>query len=257
MQKKRLHILETLIKALKPMTVFAETDPTTNEPTHTEPPAPKEPSAPKKPTIDIAAAIEAARTEERNKLYGTIESLKADKNRLYSDLTEANKSVVKLQKDLEKAQAVQEGFSATKEKVTQYESSNQTLQAEVDRLTKELEDANKRYESRENELTVAKVKDSILAEYQGQVIEELITGSTEEEIRQSAEAAHERYKAIVQSVNPTAVVAPQPSMPKPNPNPSQLRQTHQSPSVDLSQIDLSTQAGRDQFAKMRAELGLK
>lgn len=255
MHKKRLHILKTLLSSLKPMAVYAEENPTSNEPTHTGPSAPTVPQAPKAPTIDIDAAIQQARQEEKTKLYNTIESLKADKNRLVTDLAEANKSIAALQKDYDKAQAAADGYKSSKDKVAEFETSNQTLQKEIDRLTKELADEKSRYDARESELNIEKVKSSILDEYKGQVIEELITGTTEEEIKASAEAAHERYKQIAQSANPTTVVSP--AMPKPNPNPAQLRNQHQAPSIDLSQIDMTTQAGRDQFAAMRAELGLK
>lgn len=253
MQKKRLHIFKALLGKFKPMTVFAEENPTPPaEPTHTEPQA--TPAAPKAPVVDIDAAIQKARTEERNKLYGTIDSLKADKNRLVGELAEANKEVDKLRKDLTKAQAAVDGYNSTKDKVTQFETSNQSLQAEIDNLKKELADANAKYDAREQELTLSKTKEAVLAEFNGEVIEELITGTTEEELRASAQTAHERYKAIISSVNPGFV--PSSAMPRPNPNPAQVRATHQSPSVDLANINLQTAEGRAQYAEMRKTLGL-
>lgn len=256
MQQKRLHRLKTLLASLKPMRVFAEENPEPVAPAHTEPPAPAAPAAPKTPVVDIDAQIQKARTEERNKLYGTIDALKADKNRLVADLSEANKTIDKLQKDLVKAQAAEEGFKSTKEKVTQFETTNETLKSENERLTKELADALAKYDSREQELAVSKTREAILAEFNGEVIEELITGTTEEELRASAQAAHDRYKSIIQAANPAAVVNAPSQMPRPNPNPTQLRNTHQNPTVDLSSIDLSTKAGRDQYAEMRKSLGL-
>lgn len=175
----------------------------------TEPPAGTAPA----PTISIEQLLAQVRAEEKNKLYPQIEKLKAEKETLTKKLNEAllqagerEIKVSELTKDLDKAQ---------KGKVEPEEIK--TLKATIATLEGEL--ATIKAESSKKALEDFKARK--LLEVNNEVIPDLVTGTTEEEISASIVIAQAKYKEIADVIKAKAGVPAinvNPNMPPANPN---------------------------------------
>lgn len=205
--------------------------------------------------LNYEQLVAQARKEEKDKLYPKINELKnvvgeRDKkiNELMLALGTKEAEVSSLKAELEKANS----GVASSEEVT-------TLQATVAQLQKELADE----KARCNNIELDYYKKAKMAEAGGQLIPELVTGTTKEEIDQSIEVSKARYSEIVGGVQAQA----QPAQPQPqaqdanaflaggiNPSTSHLNQANVAD--EIANIDVRTVEGRRKYAEMRKKLGL-
>lgn len=140
-------------------------------------------------TVDIAALKKEVgdliRKEEKDKLYPQLSQLKNDKE-------EAEKRT----KELE-------------DKLKEYESKNLSAEEQQGNKLKELEESNEKLKGTINELVqeannkitaleLALAKEKIVAMYGDDIISELVSGNTIEELKESAEKAHSMYTSIAE-----------------------------------------------------------
>lgn len=187
---------------------------------------PAAPAAPAPLTeADLNARIEAARKEEKQKLYSELESLKQQV--AAADLTK--QEAAKLKAELTEAQgqlaAVSKAKTATGEIDTialarqVAENTRQAVAAETTKAISELQTKMSELERINQRQRLDALRTQIIAAAQGQIIEAMVMGNTEEEIRASAEAAKQQYQAIVASVRQTPGTAAAPVVPPPVVNP--------------------------------------
>ena len=192
--------------------VFADEDPNgggTN-------PTPN-PSQSQTAPVNFEQLIAKAREEEKNKLYPTIEKLKAE-NATY--IQTHNEDLIAI---------------GTKDKeIERLNSEIKTLQSQIDGKESEaLKSLKKELKAAQDELQTLKdsapnidelrenIRNEIKAEYDlkfyrekkiqeanGKIIPELVSGNTEEEINASVEKSMARYNEIVGAVTPPPVVNP-------------------------------------------------
>ena len=158
---------------------------------------PGEGKEPKKETkkedksIDVEALTKALReeiaekirSEEKSKLYPSMEKYKEDARKA----EEARKAAEDKLKEYETSKLSAEEQAILK--MEQLEESNTKLQAQMQEL---VEEANNKITTLQLEL----VKKEVLAQYGDEIIPALVTGSTIEEISESAEKAHREYISI-------------------------------------------------------------
>jgi len=197
-------------------------DPTDPKPTDPKPtdPKPTDPT-PAKPEVkvpdsqkELERLLESARKEEKEKLYGQLEKLKSDLEaaRAHKELNE---------KKLSDAQAKLEAVSKDEdEKAKTVEQKLAELQttflAELKKRDEErkTEREQLQQELRNRDLVVKKTE--ILSKYAGEIIPELVSGNTEEELAQSALIAHQRYKVLEETIRKKTVAG---AVPPPPANP--------------------------------------
>ena len=129
------------------------------------------------------AEIERIRKEEKDKLYNSFEKYKKDAK----DAEEARKAAEDKLKEYELSKLSVEEQATLK--LQQLEESNTKLQEQMTAL---VEEANNKITALQLEL----VKKEVLANYGDEIIPALVTGSTIEEIAESAEKAHREYISI-------------------------------------------------------------
>lgn len=137
--------------------------------------------------IDLEALkkeiAEAIRKEEKDKLYPSMTKLKEEKEAA--------------EKRVEEAMA----------KIKEYEDSSLSAEEKTQKRLEELLEANKALEDRLEAVANASAKeiyetkleshkDKLLAQYGDEIVVDLVTGSTIEELTESAEKAHSVYKEI-------------------------------------------------------------
>lgn len=212
------------------------------------------------PTDEVAARIEAARKEEKDKLYGDIQRLQNEVNTLKTGSEQA----AKLQKERDDL--------AARLKVLESASTNNGLNVQqvIDETTnlvkKTFQDQLVAMEQRVNvldsEARTAKVeliKRQIIADANGEIITSLVVGNTEEELRSSAERAKAEFKALKEKITGKQQ-APQPGMPVPPVSGPQGAGTppanHDKPLVDRPGDMKDWRARRQEaLAKMRQMYG--
>ncbi len=129
------------------------------------------------------AEIERIRKEEKDKLYPSLEKYKNDAK----TAEEARKAAEEKLKEYETSKLSTEEQAILK--MQQLEESNSKLQEQMQSL---VEEANSKITTLQLEL----VKKEVLAQYGDEIIPALVTGSTIEEIAQSADKAHREYISI-------------------------------------------------------------
>lgn len=186
------------------MNVLAEepktepTEPKVEEPTNptepTEPPANPEP----KPngSVNFEELIAKARKEERDKLYPQLEKLKKDKNDLLLVVAERDATIVELEKAVENLQKTHNKLTKDVEEGTKTNKIVQEQSLTISQLEQELEELQAKYETDITSLQLASYKEKAIASAGGEIIAELVSGSTEEEINASIELAKQKYKEI-------------------------------------------------------------
>lgn len=136
--------------------------------------------------VDLDALTERIRKEEKEKLYASFEKYKAD------------------------AKTAEEARKAAEAKLKEYENKNLTAEEQAALRFTELEESNKQLKSQLQEIvTLANdkitalqlelAKKEILSKYGDEIIEELVSGNSLEELAESAEKAHRRYKVITEA----------------------------------------------------------
>jgi len=130
-----------------------------------------------------AEVTEAVRKEEKEKLYKSFEKYKEDAKLA----EEAKKAAEEKLKDYETSKLTVEEQATLK--LQQLEEANLKLQIQMQEL---VEDANSKITNLQLEL----IKKEILAKYDDEIIPALVSGSSIEEIQESAENAHREYISI-------------------------------------------------------------
>ncbi len=172
-----------------------ETEETTEEKPEVKPEGKKEEKVEQK--VDLDALTERIRKEEKEKLYASFEKYKAD------------------------AKTAEEAKKAAEDKLKEYENKNLTAEEQAALRFTELEESNKQLQSQLQEIvTLANdkittlqlelAKKEILSKYGDEILEELVSGNSLEELAESAEKAHRRYKAITEAAVSKAKETPKP-----------------------------------------------
>ena len=206
--------------------------------------------------ISFEHLIAQARAEEKNKLYPEIERLKAESNsktQKMNDLMLAlgtkENEIASLKKELEKTKSGQ----ANNEELVK-------AQATITDLTAQLEAEKKKT----NQIELDYYKKAKLQEAKGQIIEDLVSGNTKEEIDASIEASKARYAEIVASINGQATQQTE----KPKDfnqalaggliNPSIAPFSGNGMSVeDINSIDIRTPQGRAKYEELRKQMNIR
>lgn len=186
-----------------------------------ETPASPAPAAPAPVTYseaDLTSRVEKARTEEKQKLYSEIQSLKKKAEDLESmsatqlkdlqtKLAEATSQLQTLEKartpsgDVDiKALIADVSAQIRTELTTRHQAETKALTDRLDKMEKEaLAQA------------LARVKQEVIAAAKGRIIPSLVRGETEDQLRQSAEEAKAEYERIVSEA---AASVPAPAAPE-------------------------------------------
>ena len=181
-------------------------------------PPPKEQDAPK-PSGDLnfEDLVVKARSEEKAKLYPQIEKLKKDKNDLLLVVAERDKKISDLEKELKKATSETTKYKTELEDGTKTNKTVQELTLQYSQLEKEYEDLQSKYDIEIQNLKVNSFREKQIALAGGEIIEELVTGSTEDEVLASVEVAKQRYADI------QAKALANVQMPRANPSSASLK----------------------------------
>ncbi len=236
-------------------------------------PVEKVTSSKKDPTINFEQLISAARKEEKDKLYPTIKSLKTELaestknlNRSLLAETAAKLETENIKKELE---AVKTGKSDPEE-VAKLNNQIEALNAEIkalkestppdeEALRKQIESEYEVRYYRDSQLT--ENKDSIL-----EVFEDLVTGSTKEEVDAAIKAAIEKSKSVKKQLGIVESTEEDPEETKksetkpvqkqrpPFSNPSgKSSNTSDLTAADIAKMDVRS----DEYKELRKKLGLK
>lgn len=211
------------------------------------------------PSINYEDLIAKARKEEKAKLYPKIEKLEnkveeltEKNNKKVLQVEELNEQIESLEKDLETAK--NKATQSDDEKVNQLQSELEDKESTIEDLQAQLEDTEEvneeelRQEIREeieNEYEVKLYREQKIAEAEGQVIPELVMGSTKEEIDETFEKAQERYTQIAGNNSN---------------NNRNTREGADNPSVnqdnlDISSLDIRGMSDED-YSQLRKRMGL-
>ena len=197
-------------------------------------------------SVNFEELIAKARKEERDKLYPQIEKLKKDKNDLLLVVAERDKQIAEYEKAVNNLQKEHSKMSKDVEEGTKTNKIVQEQSLTISQLEQELEELQAKYEMDIQSLQVQSYRDKMIASAGGELIPELVTGNTEEEINASIELAKQKYAEIQEK----ALASVQ--MPKPaNPSISAIQNT-QIKSID----DIRTMTPQE-WAEARKTMGLK
>jgi len=138
---------------------------------------------------DLERRLAEARREEKAKLYPEIERLKAERDKQARDLADAKAAL----------DAAREGSRQAQTLEQQVHSLESKLAGMTDTLSKSIDDAlenqRKTYEEQNRRDRLAAKKDALLTTTT-ELIPELVTGETPEEIQANFEKSKAKYKAI-------------------------------------------------------------
>lgn len=209
-------------------------------------------SQPAQPSIDFESLIAKARKEEKEKLYPEITKLKED---LEKKVTRINELLLAIG---EKDEIISQKDKEIKELKT---NSKKTDSQEVKDLKIKITELENKLAEKDKEISTIKLasyRDKKIAEAGGELIPELVTGNSEEEIDLSIEKAKERYKEIVSKIASQQSIKPQNSnnIPPANPNTSTFTNS-QVNTQSLIGLNLMTPEGRAEYEKIRKQMGLK
>lgn len=228
-----------------------EVDPPAQPDGGAQDPAPNTPP-PAQPSVDFESLIAKARKEEKEKLYPEITKLKED---VEKKVTRINELLLAIG---EKDEVISQKDKEIKELKT---NSKKTDSQEVKDLNIKITELENKLAEKDGEISTIKLtsyKDKKMAEAGGELIPELVTGNSEEEIDLAVEKAKERYKEIVSKIAPQQQTKPQNSnnIPPANPNTNAFN-NQQVSTQSLSGLNLMTPEGRVEYEKMRKQMGLK
>ena len=205
-------------------------------------------------TVNFEDLVSKARKEEKDKLYPQISSLKEE----VSNLTEkSNKHLLALEGKDKEIQEVKKQLEEAKSNVGKSDNEKITsLTKEIEKLGKELEKA------KSAKINLEEIENKIKSEYEvklhrevklreagEEIIPELVSGTTKEEIDASIEISKKRYKEIVgKSVLPKGVK----DVPPANTNTSRFNQKEFS-AEDIMRMDPKS----DEYKEFRKKIGFK
>lgn len=204
-------------------------------------------------SIDFESLIAKARKEEKEKLYPEITRLKEE---LEKKVTRINELLLAIgEKD--------EIISQKEKEIKDLGSNSKKSESqEVKDLKIKIADLENKLSEKDGEISSIKLnsyKQFKMAEAGGEIIPELVTGSSEEEIDLAIEKAKARYKEIISKVTTTvnnSNLQSSNSIPPVNPNTGNLDKGA-STAMNLSGIDMMTAEGRAEYNRLRVQLGMK
>lgn len=207
---------------------------------------------PTQPNIDFESLIAKARKEEKEKLYPEITKLKEEVEKKVARINElllaiGEKDEIISQKDKEIKELKNNSKKSDSQEV-------KDLKIKITELENKLAEKDREI----NTIKLASYRDKKIAEAGGEIIPELVTGNSEEEIDLSIEKAKERYKEIISKIASQQQIKPQNSnnIPPANPNTSTFINSQVS-TQSLSGLNLMTPEGRAEYARIRKQMGLK
>lgn len=223
------------------------------------PPAPAPAGTPTAPTEqEINARIEAARKEEKQKLYSELEALKKQVAELNTNSAAAETLKQALQEAQNQLSLLSKAKSASGEVDTLAlvrqvaDDTRRAVQAEANKEVVALKTRLDEVERSNQQQKLQSIRNEIIAGYKGRIIVAMVVGNTEDEIRASADLAAKEYENIVAS-NTTQ---PAPGTPSPSaPPPIQPRAVNGGGNPPATGLDAFKRSGQPaQFGKNRKDV---
>lgn len=205
-------------------------------------------------TVSFEVLIAKARQEEKDKLYPEITRLKGE---IEDKVKRVNELLLSLgEKD--------ETISKLNSKITDLEKGSKKSESEeVKGLNNKIEELQNTIALKDSEIATLKIesyKKEKMNEAQGKLIPELVRGTTQEEIDATIELAKQRYSEILNelaSKQPAQQTAQaQTYIPPVNPNTQQFASKEVNLG-DLNTFNMMDKTSRAEYAKLRAQMGLK
>lgn len=172
----------------------------------------------------IQAKVEEARQQEKAKLYDKINRADAALNE-NADLKQANAKLIQENANLKHQPAPQAQAGDNKEPVIDQDALiKATVEATTAKFAAERNELVGQVQSLQDQINKQNlngIRAQVIAEAKGKIVEELVTGDTEEAIRLSAVTAMKAYENIVAQVGATSVQA-QPGTSAPPPAQAQM-----------------------------------
>lgn len=229
----------------------------------------EEPISPTQPVVNYEELIAKARREEKEKLYGQIET---ERNKANAITEQHNDLLLKHAQLQNENKALKEELNALKENngkgenktIEKLKESKQQLEQELQNLKGSIVDETTLRQQIEQEVKAQyevelyKVEKMSSDEYKGQIIPELVTGTSKEEIDESLEKSKNRFIELLGGTKPQQQAQegiPQqplqvPTPPAGNPNMGAFVQS------TLQEQDILNMTP-EQWAEYRVKLGLK
>lgn len=229
----------------------------------------EEPASPTQPVVNYEELIAKARREEKDKLYGQIE---AERNKATAITEQHNDLLLKHAQLQNENKALKDELKELKETdgksesktVTKLKEEKAKLEGELEKLRGSIVDEPTLRQQIENEVKAQyevelyKVEKMSSDEFKGQIIPELVTGTTKEEVDASIQKSKERFLELLGSKpqpqqQPQSGVTIQQQIPTPpagNPNMGEFVQS------TLGEQDIYNMTPQ-QWAEYRVKLGLK
>ena len=195
-------------------------------------------------SVNFEDLIAKARKEERDKLYPELNKYKEKVNNLMLVIAERDSEIADLKKELEEVKKENAKLQENVEKGVKTNKTISELTTTISVLERQLEELQAKYDADVTALKLEAFKKEKIAEAGGELIPELVTGNTEEEILASIEKAKQRYQEIVQKAVQNV------QMPAANPNQNVIQLKEKS-------IDEIASMTPQQWAEYRKQLGLK
>jgi len=153
-------------------------------------------------TVAFEELIAKARKEERDKLYPEIERQKKKVNDLLLVVAERDKTIEQLKADVQKlTKELEKANKALEEAQNKSGSTSAEASATIATLERTIEELKAKHQEEINKLSLELYKQQKLNEVgRDNLIPELVTGNTPEEIDRSIEASKQRLQQIRQSV---------------------------------------------------------
>jgi len=212
-------------------------------------PAPEGTPAPA-PTVNFEELISKARKEEKEKLYPEINKLKAQ---VEEKVKRINELLIALGEKDEIIKGKDSEIAELKK------NSKATESDEIKALKVKIVELENALSDKDNEIASIKLeayKTAKIAEAGGELIPELVTGGTPEEIDLAIEKSKARYAEIVGRIKNT-VAQQKPSTEIPPANPNTQAFYNQINTMDIAGLSMFDKNSRSQYSEMRKQLGLK
>jgi predicted RNase H-like nuclease (RuvC/YqgF family) len=194
--------------------------------------------------VNFEDLIAKARKDEREKLYPDLTKAKEKVNNLLLVIEERDQKISGLESENEK---LKKDYSKLEKDLKDGTKTNKTvseLTATISTLENQLEKLQVDYETDVQSLKLESFKKEQIASAGGEIIPELVMGSTEEEITASIEKAKQRYAEISQKAIGNV------QLPRTNPSATQINLKEKS-------MDEIAQMTPQQWAEYRKELQIK
>lgn len=195
-------------------------------------------------SVNFEDLIAKARKEERDKLYPELNKYKEKVNNLMLVIAERDSEIADLKKELEEVKKESEKLKENVEKGVKTNKTISELTTTISVLERQLEELQAKYDADVTALKLESFKKEKIMEAGGELIPELVTGNSEEEILASIELAKQRYQEIIQKAVQNV------QMPAANPNQNVIQLKEKS----IEEISSMTP---QQWAEYRKQLGLK